>query len=146
MQGDESLASGGRSAQALRTRAARWASVPLMLVVIMLLGSVLIPARETWRIMHLLRETTNVIEPARVVGAGLEVGLTVESAALESYAFSGDSVQLVRYRAAAAEADRRLATIEDLARKLDAEAIDRAVAVRSRIVEWREMSRGLVER
>src|SRR5690348_5976015 len=118
MQSDESFVSWGRRAQALRTRSARWASVPLMLVVIMLLGSVLIPARETWRIMHLLRETTNVIEPARFVGAGLEVGLTVESAALEGYALSGDSVQLVRYRSAAAEDDRRLATIEELARKL----------------------------
>ena len=146
MQGDESLASGGRSAQALRTRAARWGSVPLMLVVVMLLGSVLVPARETWRIMHLLRETTNVIEPARGVGAGLEVGLTVESAALESYALSGDSSQLVRYRAAAVEDDRRLAIIEDLARKLDADAIDRAAAVRSRVGEWREISHRLVER
>jgi signal transduction histidine kinase len=112
----------------------------------MLLGSVLVPARETWRIMDLLRETTNVIEPARAVAARLEFGLAVESAALEGYAFSGDSVQLTRYVAAAADDDRRLATIESLVRKLDADAIDRADAARNRLGEWREISRGLVQR
>jgi signal transduction histidine kinase/GAF domain-containing protein len=133
----------GRSA--VRPRAARWRTLPIVLVVVMLLGSVLVPARETWRIMHLLRETTDVIEPARLFGARLEFGLTVESAALEAYALSGDSLQLTRYRAAAAEDDRRVAGMEQLASRLDAEAIDRAVALRSRLTEWRDVSRGLVD-
>jgi len=122
-----------------------WNVVPLVLVVAMLLGSVVVPARETWRIMHLLRETTDVIEPARMLSARLEFGLTAESAALERYARTGDSVQFMRYVAAAADDDRRLATIEDLARKLDAGAVDRAAAVRARIGEWRDISRVLVD-
>ena len=112
-----------------------WGTLPLMLVVVMLVGSVVVPARETWRIMHLLRETTNVIEPARLAGARLESGLTVESAAIDAYVRSEDSVQLRRYLATAAEDERRLATIEDLARNLDADAIDRAAAVRRQIGE-----------
>lgn len=126
-------------------RSLRWSTVPLVLVVVVLLGSVLVPARETWRIMHLLRETTDVIEPARLVGARLEYGLTVESAALESYAVSGDSTQLTRYMTAAAEDDGRLSAVHDLAQKLDADAVDRVATVRRRLGEWREIGHGLAE-
>ena len=123
----------------------RSGSLALILVVVVLLGSVLVPARETWRIMDLLRETTNVIEPARVVGARLEFGLTTEAAALERYALSGDSAQLARYRTTAAEDDSHLATMTTLAQKLDADAIARAAAVRSRVDEWRAIGRGLAD-
>jgi signal transduction histidine kinase len=145
MPGDESLISRGDEREADRTRSMRWSTVPLVLVVVMLVGSVLVPARETSRIMSLLRETTDVVEPTRLLSARLEFGLTVESAALEGYALSGDSVQLTRYLAASAEDDRRLATIEDLARKLDPDAIDRAAAVRRRLGEWRTLSHAAVE-
>jgi len=145
MHRHESLAGRGHGCQADRAPSARWGTLPLLLVVVVLLGSVLVPARETWRIMYLLRETTNVIEPARLVGARLEFGLSEELAALEGYALSGDSVQLTRYRATAAEDDRRLVMIEDLARRLDADAVDRAASVRSRLSEWREAGGGLVE-
>jgi signal transduction histidine kinase len=123
----------------------RWSSVPIVLVVAMLLGSVLIPARQTWRIMQLLRETTTVIEPVRLLGSRLELGLSVEAAAIEAYALTGDPVQRARYVAAAADDDRRLVAIETLARSLDAAALERAAAVRSRVGEWREINRALVE-
>ena len=131
------------SADGLRDR--RWSTIPLALVVVMLLGSVLIPARQSWRILHLLRETSEVIEPARLVGARLDFGLTVEAAALESYALSGDSLQLARYIGAVADDDRRLATLEGLARSLDAEAIDRAASVRNRVDQWRALSGRLAD-
>jgi signal transduction histidine kinase len=137
------LTAGKRVADSLRP--ARWSTVPLVLVVVLLLGSVLIPARETWRIMRLLRETAQVVEPARLAGARLELGLRAESAALEAYALSGDRVELSRYTAAAADDDRQLAVLADLARTLDAEAVDRTAAVRSRVGEWRELGRGLVD-
>ncbi len=126
------------------SRPARWSAVPLLLVVVLLLGSVLIPARQTWRIMHLLRETTEVIEPARLLVDRLEFGLTVESAALEHYATSPDSVHRTRY-IAALDDNRRLAAIEDLARMLDAEAIDRTVAIRNRVSAWRDICRTIIE-
>jgi len=37
--------------------------VPLSLVVVALLASVIIPARQTWLITKLLRETTEVLPP-----------------------------------------------------------------------------------
>ena len=126
-------------------RPLRWSTVPLVLVVVVLLGSVLVPARESWRIMGLLRETTDVIEPARLIGARLEYGLTVESAAVESYAVSGDSIQLARYVAAVAEDDQRISAIQDLAEKLDGDAVDRVATVRRGLEQWREIGRGLAQ-
>lgn len=114
----------------------RWSTVSLVLVVALLLGSVLIPAAQTWRIMHLLSETGEVIEPARMLVDRLEFGLTAESAALERYAVTGDSVDRARYFAAT-EDNRRLAAISDLAQMLDGEAATRAATVRAGIVAWR---------
>ena len=115
---------------------ARWNAIPLALVVAVLLGSVLIPASQTWRIMHLLSETTEVIEPARVLVDRLELGLTLESAALDRYAVSGDSADRAGYLAAADD-NRRLAAIADLAQMLDGEAARRATTVRGQIAAWR---------
>jgi signal transduction histidine kinase len=145
MQQHHPLVISASSSEAYSSRRARWGVVPLVLVVVMLLGSVMVPARETWRILHLLRETADVIEPARILSARLETGLTAESAALESYARTGDSVQFTLYTAAAADDDRRLTAIQNLAQKLDAGAPGRAAAVRARIGEWREISRALIE-
>jgi signal transduction histidine kinase len=119
--------------------------MPLVLVVALLLGSVLIPARETWRIMRLLRETAQVVEPARLLGARLELGLRAESAALEAYALSGDPTELGRYTTAAADDDRQIATLSDLARTLDPEAVELTAAVQSRVGALREIGRGFVE-
>ena len=121
----------------------RWSTVPLALVVVLLLGSVLIPAGQTWRIMQLLRETTEVIEPARVLVDRLEFGLAVESAALDRFAASGGRADRARYLAAADD-NRRLAAIDDLARMLDGEAASRAATVRSGVVAWRHAGLAIV--
>ena len=68
--------------------------LPLALVVLALLGSVAVPARQTWVITKLLRETTEVLAPARLLLAQLESGLAEEFGAFQGYALSGDSVSL----------------------------------------------------
>ena len=65
--------------------------LPLALVVLALLGSVVVPARQTWLITKLLRETTEVLAPARLLLAQLESGLAEEFGALQGYALSGDT-------------------------------------------------------
>jgi GAF domain-containing protein len=126
-------------------RPVRWSTVPLVLVGVMLVGSLLVPARETWRIMSLLRETSEVIEPARLHGARLELGLRAESAALQDFVHSRDPAELDGYRVAVADNDRQLAAIGHLARGVDPATADRMAAVGSRIGEWRRAGRGLVE-
>lgn len=118
----------------------RWTVVPLALVVVVLVGSVLIPARETWRILRLLRETSEVVEPARLMEARLEFGLAMESSALQGYVLSGERSLLIRYRETVAEDRRRLLTLEQLTRKLDREAVRYVTAAQSKIDDWRRLN------
>jgi signal transduction histidine kinase len=114
-----------------------WAIVPLVLVAVTLLGSVALPARVSWRITRLLRESTEVLAPARLLEAQLQLGLAKELAALQRYAISGDDGQLGEYRAAAAEDERRLAALERLTARLDVASAGQVAALRARIGDWR---------
>jgi signal transduction histidine kinase len=110
-----------------------------------LVGSVLIPALETRRIMRLLREITEVIEPARILSWQLESGLAMEYSALQGFALSGDSVLLRRYRMIADDETSRLAALERLAPRLGPEAVGRTADVRRRITRWQELNRALFD-
>lgn len=118
---------------------------PLALVVLALIGSVLIPARQTWLIFSLLRGTTEVFAPARLLVADLESGLAEENALLQGYVLLRDTTLLNRYRAVGAENDRRLATLEQLAARVDAPFIARLTTARRRVDEWRRVDRAMVE-
>ena len=120
-----------------------WAIVPLILVVLTLLGSVALPARETWRITRLLRESTAVLAPARLLQAELQFGLTKELATLERYALSGDGRWLGDYRRAVADDERRLAALELLAARLDVASAAHVAALRRRIGDWRDATGAL---
>jgi signal transduction histidine kinase len=111
--------------------------VPLGLVAIALLGSVLIPARQTWVITNLLRETTEVIAPSRVTTAQLQSGLADEMGALQSYALSGDVEWLRRHMAVAADNDRRLAALDVLASRAGGPLKPRVATVRQHLAAWR---------
>ena len=116
----------------------------LALVVLALLGSVLIPARQTWLITSLLRETTDVFAPAWLLAAKLESGLAEENAALQGYALLGDSTLLKRYRSIGAENDRGFAALEELAAHVDTPFVAHVATVRRRVGEWRGAERALL--
>jgi hypothetical protein len=118
--------------------------VPLALVVLALLGSVVIPARQTWLITKLLRETTEILAPARLLLAQLQSGLAEEIGTLQGYALAGDSASLERYQQVAAENDRRLAALETQGGKFDAPFPAHLETVRRRVDEWRQYSARLV--
>ena len=137
--------SGAAGRQASRkARPEFWGTVPLVLVGLALLGSVAIPARQTWRITTLLRETTRVLAPARLLVEQLQTGLATELVALQSYALSGDSARLARYRTAAADDERRLVALEGLATRFDTASADHAHIIRSRIDSWRRLNDALM--
>jgi signal transduction histidine kinase len=115
------------------------------LLVTTLVASVFIPALETRRIMGLLREITEVIEPARILSWQLESGLAMEYSALQGYALSGDAVLLRRYRMMAGEETSRLAALERLAPRLGPEAVARTADVRRRITSWQQLNRVLFD-
>jgi signal transduction histidine kinase len=110
---------------------------PLAVVVVALLGSVLIPARQTWLITDLLRETTEVLAPARVTSAQLQSGLAEEMGTLQSYALSGDGVWVRRHDGVAAENDRRLAVLDALGSHVDGPFKSHVATVRERVTAWR---------
>jgi signal transduction histidine kinase len=105
---------------------------------------VAIPARQTWRITQLLRESTQVLAPARLLVEKLQAGLAREFVAVQGYALTGDVAQLARYRASADEDERWLAAVERLASRFDATSADRARALRTRIGGWRQFNDSLV--
>ena len=115
-----------------------WGVVPMVLVVVALLGSVAIPAHQTWRISRLLRETTDMLAPARLLQAQLQAGLARELGALQRYALVGDRALLREYRSAADEDERQLMTLERLTARYDIASADRTNALRRRIDRWRE--------
>ena len=108
-----------------------------------LLASVLIPAFETRRILRLLSEITDVIEPARVLSTRLESGLALEYSTLQGYALSGDTALLGRYRTMSAEEARNLALLERLAVRLGPSALERAGMVRERVTRWQTLNGAL---
>lgn len=116
-----------------------WSSglVPLSLVVVALLASVIIPARQTWVITKLLRETTDVLAPARLTSAQLQSGLADEMGALQSYALSGDSSSLRLHAVIVAENNRRLANLAALGAQLGGPFGPHVASVRERVIAWR---------
>jgi len=119
--------------------------LPLALVVLALLGSVAVPARQTWVITKLLRETTEVLAPARLLLAQLESGLAEEFGAFQGYALSGDSVSLERYRLVGADNERRLVALQHRVAALRSFAPD-VEAVGQRLHDWRNYSAKLARR
>ncbi len=115
----------------------------LALVVLALIGSVAIPARQTWRITDLLRQTTEVLAPSRVVEAQLKSGLAEEMGSLQGYALSGDATLLARYRSAVSQDAARLDSLDQLAGRLDGETGSHVANVRTRMEEWRRATASL---
>lgn len=113
---------------------------PLALVVLALIGSVAIPARQTWRITGLLRQTTEVLAPLRVIEAQLQSGLAEEMGSLQGYALSGDPALLARYRSAVAHDVAQLDSLDRLAALFDAGSTRHLQNVRSHMAEWRQLT------
>jgi signal transduction histidine kinase len=88
-------------------------------------------------ITRLLRETTEVLAPARVTAEQLQSGLADEMGALQSYALSGDGSSLDQYAAVVAEDDRRLARLEALGDQVGGAFGSHVTALRTLVAKWR---------
>jgi CHASE3 domain sensor protein len=113
-----------------------WGALPLPLVVVALLGSLAIPARQTWIITKLLRETTQVFAPSRLLVEQLQTDVVRELSSLQSYALTGNPAWLSKYRAMADEDERRLVALERLAAHFDSQKAGYVHAIRAQIGEW----------
>jgi len=126
------------------SRSAPWGTVPLVLVVLALVGSLAVPARQTWLITQTLRESTQILTPTRLLVGQLQAGLTRELVALQSYALSGDERNLARYETVAAETRQRVVTLSQFATDIDVPWAERAEILRSRISMWHRSNDSLL--
>lgn len=118
-----------------------WSAAALLLVVALLLGSVLIPARFTSRILRFLGESRDVVEPARRAESELELTLGAEETAVEEYALTGDPVVLARYHESTVATDRWLSELDIFGRRMDGRAVREVTRVRAVIDSWRQQNR-----
>ena len=119
-------------------------NLPFALVVVSLLASVAVPARQTWSITALLRETTDVLEPARLLGAQLRSGVAEELGALQSYAISGNAQLLDRYESTAVQNDERMTKLSLLASQLHPVSERKVEVIRDHLQSWRHLTDSLV--
>jgi len=115
-----------------------WGALPLSLVVVALLGSLAIPARQTWRITKLLRETNQVLAPARLLIEQLQTNVSKEVSYLQSYALWGNPAWLSSYRAVAADDERRLVALERLASRFDTTFASHTRSLQTQIGAWHQ--------
>jgi signal transduction histidine kinase/CHASE3 domain sensor protein len=129
-----------------KSRSVFWGFIPLALIGLTLLGSVAIPARQTWRISRLLSKTTTVIAPARLLVEELQTGLAREFAALQGFVLSGDDELLRRYRVSVSDNERRVIDLENLTARVDPTAARHARLLQGRIDEWHRFNDALIAR
>ncbi|MEO5814170.1 MAG: ATP-binding protein [Gemmatimonadaceae bacterium] len=136
----------GRPVATGDSRSFWWGVTPLAIIVLALLGSVVVPARQTMLITELLRHNTDVLAPARLFESELRSGLAEEMGALQGYALSADTTLLVRYRAIAAEDERRLTSLDALSVRLTSASVVDVATVRRRTDDWRQRANASLER
>jgi signal transduction histidine kinase len=120
---------------------ARWSATALVLVISLLIGSVIIPARFTSRILALLRESHGIVEPARQVESQLELDLDLEATTLQEYLLTGGSVALRQQQNARSGTDRDLAELTRLGPAVGPETAGQVAAVRAHVNAWRDGNR-----
>jgi signal transduction histidine kinase/CHASE3 domain sensor protein len=118
----------------------------LLLVCLTLLGSVAVPARQTWVITHILRETVEGLAPARLLVEQLQSGLGKEVVTLQSYAISGDDSLIGEYRATVAIDDRRVESLRGLAERSEDLSPGRVNDLARRVEEWHGFTNSIVSR
>ena len=123
-----------------RRSLAHWIPLLFVLIVATLIGSVLLPAGESARVLDLLDDSDRLIEPARLATSQLESGTAEESAELQRYVVAGDTQALSRFRQATADDERHLATLRRLSGELGGGAADEARALDGLVQRWRTMA------
>jgi signal transduction histidine kinase len=106
-----------------------------LLAVTALIGSVVIPGRQTWEILALLRQTTEGLAPAKILTAELQTGLVEEAAFLRPPASAGDPGE--RFHIVVERNTLRLDSLGHIGQHLDSASRLAILDVTSRVLSWR---------
>jgi signal transduction histidine kinase len=120
-------------------------TAPIALVVVALVGSVAVPARQTWMISGLLHETTETLAPARLLASQLHAGLAEELALLRAPRSGAADSALTRFRVLADSDDRRMASLFVLSQHLDTASAARIDRLGDRIAAWRGIATAAID-
>lgn len=120
----------------------RWSLFLFVLVGILLVGSVLLPADESQRVLGLLSEEERLIEPARLLASQLISGIAEESSELQRYVVGGDSLALAKYRRAAGHDDDNVVAMRRLAAQVGGDVAHDAGLVAGLVERWRALTAG----
>jgi signal transduction histidine kinase len=108
---------------------------PLLLAVVALIGSVVIPARQSWQILDLLRQTTEGLAPAKILTTELQAGLIDEMSLLRPASQGPEPLE--RYHRVVNVNTRRLDSLGRIARYLDTASRSAILDVTSQVLSWR---------
>jgi signal transduction histidine kinase len=117
-----------------RTKAWRGLT-PLLLAVVALIGSVVIPGRQSFQILDLLRQTTEGLAPAKILATELQAGLIDELSLVRAPADA--PLALERYRRIVDANTLRLDSLGRIATRLDTASRSAILDVTNRVLSWR---------
>jgi signal transduction histidine kinase len=106
-----------------------------LLAIVALIGSVVIPARQSFQILDLLRQTTEGLAPAKILTTELQAGLIDELSLVR--APSSAPLALDRYHRVADANTLRLDSLARIAPRLDTASRSVILDVTNRMLSWR---------
>jgi signal transduction histidine kinase len=108
---------------------------PLLLAVVALIGSVVIPAFQSWQILSLLRQTTEALAPAKIITTELQAGMIDELSLLRPQPGASDPPE--RYHRVVEANTLRLDSLARIGPRLDVTSRSAILDVMSRVLSWR---------
>lgn len=117
----------------------------MALVVVSLLGSLAIPARQTWLISQLLHQSTHELAPSRLLVERLQTNVAQELSVLQSYAISGSLAPLSSYRAMAFDDEQSLVTLERLTRHFGPTLESEVQALRAQVGALHQLTEASIQ-
>ena len=118
------------------TRSRAWRGLaPLLVAMAALIGSVVIPARQSLQILELLRQTTQALAPAKIITTELQAGLIDELSLLRPQAGIADPFE--RYHRIVDLNTLRLDSLARVSPRLDSASRSAVVDITSRVLSWR---------
>lgn len=106
----------------------------------MLVGSVILPAGESERVLALVDEDERVIEPLRLLSSQLGSGIAEEAVDVQGFRLSGDSTAFARYLTTRSRDDASTASMHELSIRAGGAIAAEAESLRRLVMRWRQVA------
>jgi signal transduction histidine kinase len=120
-----------------------WILALCALVAAALVASVVLPGRESSRVLALLADEARLLEPARLLLAQVEFGTGEQGAELRGFSATGDTAALRRAASAGVQVARGVVGLDTLGRALGGPIARDAAALAAPLEQWMRLTRDL---